>query len=57
MTIAQDFPEEDLGNLQYVRPYKADPLVGNRISLRCAWNALKQEKRSMTDTEKQPPRR
>ncbi len=36
MTIAQDFPEEDLGNLQYVRPYKDDPLVGNRISLRCA---------------------
>lgn len=36
LTVAQDFPEEDLGNLEFVRPYRDDPLVGNRISLRCA---------------------
>ncbi len=36
LTLSQDFPEEDLGNLEYVRPYKEDPLVCNKISLRCA---------------------
>jgi len=36
MTISQQFPEEALGNLDYVRPYHDDPLVHNKISLRCA---------------------
>lgn len=36
MTISSSFPEEDLGNLEYVRPYKDDPLVHDKISLRCA---------------------
>lgn len=35
-TISQKFPEKDLGNLEYVRPYEADPLVHSKISLRCA---------------------
>ena len=35
-TIASSFPEEDLGNLKYVRPYHDDPLVHDKISLRCA---------------------
>lgn len=35
-TIASSFPEEDLGNLEYVRPYHDDPLVHDKISLRCA---------------------
>ncbi len=36
MTISQSFPEESLGNLEYVRPYKEDPLVHGKISFRCA---------------------
>lgn len=36
MTISQRIDEKSLGNLQYVRPYTADPLVHSRISLRCA---------------------
>lgn len=36
MTISSSFPEEDLGNLEYVRPYNDDPLVHDKISLRCA---------------------
>lgn len=35
-TIAQKIKEEDLGNLENVRPYLKDPLVHNRITLRCA---------------------
>lgn len=35
-TISSAFPEEDLGNLEYVRPYHDDPLVHDKISLRCA---------------------
>lgn len=36
VTISQQFPEEALGNLEYVRPYHDDPLVHAKISLRCA---------------------
>lgn len=36
LTISQKFPEKDLGNLEYVRPYETDPLVHSKISLRCA---------------------
>lgn len=36
MTISSSFPEEDLGNLEFVRPYHDDPLVHDKISLRCA---------------------
>lgn len=36
LTISQQFPEEDLGNLEFVRPYHDDPLVHAQISLRCA---------------------
>ncbi len=36
VTISQKFPEKDLGNLDYVRPYSEDPLVHCHISLRCA---------------------
>ena len=35
-TITSSFPEEDLGNPEYVRPYHDDPLVHDKISLRCA---------------------
>lgn len=35
-TIHQHIDESALGNLSYVRPYKGDPLVHSRISLRCA---------------------
>lgn len=36
LTISQNLPEENLGNLDYVRPYKEDRLVHAKISLRCA---------------------
>lgn len=36
VTISQNIDEEILGNPDYVKPYKADPLVHSRISLRCA---------------------
>ncbi|MFQ9894445.1 MAG: alpha/beta fold hydrolase [Emergencia sp.] len=36
MTISQNLPEENLGNPDYVRPYKKDPLVHAKVSLRCA---------------------
>ena len=36
VTISQKFPEKDLGNLEYVRPFDDDPLVHSKISLRCA---------------------
>lgn len=34
--ISQSFPEDKLGNLINVRPYKDDPIVHSHISLRCA---------------------
>ena len=36
MTINQNIDEGALGNPDYVKPYKKDPLVHSRISLRCA---------------------
>lgn len=36
MTISSGCKEEDLGNLDYVRPYKSSLLVHDRISIRCA---------------------
>ena len=36
MTISQKIDESTLGNLEYVRPYAADPLVHNKISMGCA---------------------
>ena len=35
-TISQNIDEKDLGNPDYVKPFKKDPLVHSRISLRCA---------------------
>ena len=35
-SISQSFPENQLGNLINVRPYKDDPLVHDHICLRCA---------------------
>lgn len=34
--FSQNIKEEDLGNLEHVRPYIKDPLVHSRITLRCA---------------------
>lgn len=36
IAISQRFPEEDLGNVEKVRPYLEDPLVHPYITLRCA---------------------
>ena len=36
MTISQSIDEAALGNPAYVRPYVDDPLVHNKVSLRCA---------------------
>lgn len=36
LTISSGCEEEDLGNLDYVRPYKSNPLVHDKISIRCA---------------------
>lgn len=36
VTINQNIDEGALGNPDYVKPYKKDPLVHSRISLRCA---------------------
>ncbi|MDO5303304.1 MAG: alpha/beta hydrolase [Clostridia bacterium] len=35
-SISQSFPENQLGNLINVRPYNDDPLVHDKITLRCA---------------------
>lgn len=35
-TISQNIDESALGNPDFVKPYKGDPLVHSRISLRCA---------------------
>lgn len=36
LTISSGCEEENLGNLEYVRPYKSNPLVHDKISIRCA---------------------
>ena len=36
LTIGSQVNEEDLGNLESVRPYRENPMVHNRISLLCA---------------------
>lgn len=36
MTISSGCEEENLGNLDYVRPYNSNPLVHDKISIRCA---------------------
>ncbi|MGF6376192.1 alpha-beta hydrolase superfamily lysophospholipase [Clostridiales Family XIII bacterium PM5-7] len=36
LTISSGCEEADLGNLEYVRPYKSNPLVHDKISIRCA---------------------
>lgn len=38
--ISQDFPEELLGNVKYVRPYKDDPMVHPKISMLCAYQGF-----------------
>ena len=40
MTISQAFPEEQLGNVEYVRPYNDDPLVHSKISMLCAYEGF-----------------
>lgn len=38
--ISQAFPEEQLGNVEYVRPYKADPMVHPKVSMLCAYEGF-----------------
>ena len=40
MTISQEFPEEQLGNVEYVRPYKDDPMVQSKVSMLCAYQGF-----------------
>lgn len=40
LTISQAFPEEQLGNVEYVRPYNDDPLVHSKISMLCAYEGF-----------------
>ena len=40
MTISQAFPEEQLGNVEYVRPYKDDPMVHSKVSMLCAYQGF-----------------
>lgn len=40
LTIGSACKEEDLGNVEYVRPYKEDPLVHSRISMLCAYQGF-----------------
>lgn len=40
MTISSACKEEDLGNLEFVRPYKEDPLVHSKISMLCAYQGF-----------------
>ena len=40
MTISQAFPEEQLGNVEYVRPYKDDPKVHPKVSMLCAYEGF-----------------
>lgn len=40
MTISQAFPEEQLGNVEYVRPYKDDPKVHSKVSMLCAYEGF-----------------
>lgn len=40
MAISSSCKEEDLGNLEYVRPYKKDPLVHPKISFLCAYEGF-----------------
>lgn len=40
MTISQEFPEEQLGNVEYVRPYKDDPMVHSKVSMLCAYQGF-----------------
>lgn len=40
MTIASACEEADLGNVDYVRPYKTDPLVHGKISMLCAYQGF-----------------
>ena len=38
--ISQAFPEEQLGNVEYVRPYKDDPMVHPKVSMLCAYEGF-----------------
>lgn len=39
-TISQAFPEELLGNVEFVRPYKDDPMVHPKVSMLCAFQGF-----------------
>ncbi len=39
-TISSGCVEEDLGNLEYVKPYKESPLVHDKVSLLCAYEGF-----------------
>ncbi|MCI8609269.1 MAG: alpha/beta hydrolase [Firmicutes bacterium] len=40
MTIESACAEEDLGNVEYVRPYNDDPMVHSKISMLCAYQGF-----------------
>ncbi len=40
MTIKQAFPEDQLGNVEYVRPYNSDPMVHANVSMLCAFQGF-----------------